>query len=75
MEIILAAVGTLVLLTAFDAHLWPKPISTRDNRQVCRTPRRMVARRHLRHPVSRLRPVPVFSMLQRRPSGPLWWWE
>ena len=75
MEIIIAAIGTLVLLTAFDGHLWPKPAAKSERTRVCRTPHRIVARRALRRPAPRLRPAPAFSLLQRRPSGPLWWWE
>jgi len=75
MEIILAAIVALVLLTAFDGHLWPKPATTAHHKRVCRTPRRIIARRHPRRPVAPLKPVPLFSVLQRRPAGPLWWWE
>ena len=75
MEIILAAVATLVLLTAFDGHLWPKPATNNERTRVCRTPRRTVAHRSLRRIPPRVRPMPAFSLLQRRPAGPLWWWE
>jgi len=75
MEIVLAAIGALILLTAFDAHSKPEQTVNSERKPVCRTPRRMVARRPLRRPAQRLRPVPLFNLLQRKPSGPLWWWE
>ena len=75
MEIILAAIGALVLVTVLDAQREAKPVTESERTRVCRAPRRTVARRSPRRPLPRLRPTPAFTLLRQRPSGPLWWWE
>lgn len=75
MEIILAAIGALVLVTVLDAQREAKSVPESERTRVCRTPRRTVARRSLRRSLPQVRPIPAFSLLRQRPSGPLWWWE
>jgi hypothetical protein len=76
MTIVLVAVLALVLLTAFDADLWPRLIT--PSRRRCRTRRSItphVQHATLRRPTTRRISLPRMTLARRSASNARWWWE
>jgi hypothetical protein len=75
MEIILVAVGMLVLLSGLDRHRWPS--TTRPApRWTARRPRRITPRR--RAPQNTTHPHTLLGLASARrmaTAGARWWWE
>jgi len=81
MILILVAVVALVLLTAFDADLWPKTVfhsrrANRNSRPLRRSSVSPLLLRALRRPSRRHAPLSGWAFARRNASSSTrWWWE
>ena len=81
MILILVAVMALVLLTAFDADLWPKTVShswraNRNSHPMRQSRASPLLRRALRRPSRRHAPLSGWAFARRNASSSArWWWE
>lgn len=79
MELLFIVIAILTMLSAADAHLWPRSVRSKH-----KASRRRPASHALRQNASRRRAAPSFSARSlarltwprhRASAEPLWWWE